>query len=166
LDPTWNATFNPGVRGDIAVGYNITGSLAAELETGFMWDSMDKINGRSLSSINQSVDLYSIPILANVVYKFQTKSAWTPYVGVGVGGIVGMFDFKNSSTSYSDTDFTLAYQGEAGVKYALTKNASIGIAYKFLGTLNQRYYLSGIGDHITLDGVYIHGVFANFTWNF
>jgi opacity protein-like surface antigen len=132
-----------------------------------MWNSMDKINGGPLSSYSQSVDIYSVPVLANVIYKVPTKTSWTPYFGVGAGGVIGIFDLKGPGTDFSDTDFTFAYQAEAGLDYALTKNASIGIAYKFLGTLDQRWLLAGNPDnHVTLDGVYIHAVMVKFTWNF
>lgn len=164
--PTYTATFNLGVRGDMAMGYNFNESFATELEIGFLWNSMDKVGGTSLSSIGQSVDLYSVPVLANLIFKVPTKSAWTPYLGVGAGATVGIFEFKDAGQTYADASITPAVQGEAGLKYALNKNASIGIAYKFLGTLDQRYNLRGIDDHVTLDGVYIHGVYATFTLNF
>jgi opacity protein-like surface antigen len=162
-----SATFNPGIRADIGLGYDLNDSWAVELETGFMWNSMDKINGVPLSSYSQSVDIYSVPLLANVIYKVPTETSWTPYFGVGVGGVVGIFDLKSSGTDHTDTDFTFAYQAEAGLDYALTENASIGVAYKFLGTLNQHWLLSGSPDnHVTLDGVYIHAVAVRFTWSF
>jgi opacity protein-like surface antigen len=159
-----SVTFNPGIRADIDLGYNLNDSWAVELESGFMWNSMDKYNGVSLSSYSQSIDIYSVPVLANIIYKVPTKTSWAPYFGVGAGGVVGMFDLNSRGIDYSDTDFIFAYQAEAGLDYALSKNASIGIAYKFLGTLNQRYCLSGSNDK--LDGVYIHAVVAKFTWTF
>jgi opacity protein-like surface antigen len=159
-------TFNPGIRGDITVGYNLDKSWAVELESGIICNSIDKIGVVSLSSIDQSFDTYSVPILANVVYKVPTGNAWTPYFGVGAGGLVDSIDFRSATTHYYDSTFTFAYQAKAGVDYALTKNISVGIAYKFLGTPNQRFYLSGINDHLKLDGIYTHAVVASFTWNF
>ena len=170
--PQYSTTFNPGIRADIDLGYNLNDSWAVELETGFIWNSVDEIGGVPLSSYSQSIDLYSVPVLANVIFKVPTKTSWTPYFGVGAGGVVGICDLNNSGTDYSDTDFAFAWQAEAGLKYALTKNASIGIAYKFLGTLNQRYYLGGgypggtMNDHVKLDGVYMNAVVATFTWTF
>lgn len=166
-----SVTFNPGVRADIDLGYNLNDSWAVELETGFMWNSMDNVGGRSLSSISQSVDMYSVPILANIIYKVPTKTSWVPYFGVGAGGVVGIYDLKSRGTDYSDTDFTFAYQAEAGLDYALSKNVSVGIAYKFLGALNQHWLLSpklphDTYNHVTLDGVYIHAVVVKFTWSF
>jgi opacity protein-like surface antigen len=161
-----NATFNPGLRADITLGYDINDSWAAELETGIIWNSIDQVGGISLGSIDQSVDIYSVPILANIVFKVPTKTPWSPYLGVGAGGVVSTFSFESAGTSYSDTGLTFAYQAKAGLDYALSKNASIGIAYKFLGTFNPRWFLSDAGDHVKLDGVYIHAVVASFTWKF
>ena len=158
------ATFNPGIRGDITVGYNLNDSLAVELESGVICNSIDKIGGGSISSDNKSFDFCSVPILADVVYKVPTGSAWTPYLGVGAGGVVNRADFRNGGTHYCDTTLTFAYQAKAGVDYALTENVSVGIAYKFLGTPNQRYYLSGV--HMKFDGIYTHAVVASFTWKF
>lgn len=164
--PDMTATFNTGVRGDMVMGVHLNDSLAVELELGFMWNSMDKVGGVSLSSINQSLDMYSVPVLANLVYRIPTKNALTPYLGVGAGGNVGIMDFKNSSSTYTDADVAPAFQAEAGLKYALSKDASVGIAYKFYATLNQRYYLRGINDHVTLSGNYVHGVYATFTFTY
>src|SRR5579864_2218067 len=47
--PAENAKFNPGVRADIAFGYNINKSFAVELEPGFMWNPVDTLNGHKLS---------------------------------------------------------------------------------------------------------------------
>jgi opacity protein-like surface antigen len=161
-----SATFNLGVRGDLIAGYNFNEAWAAEIELGFIWSSIDKVGGTELSSIHQSVDIYSVPVLANLIYKLPPIRGWTPYVGVGAGASVNTLDFGNSGTSHSDSCLTPAIQAQAGVKYAFSKHASVGVAYKFLGTLNQRYNLNAIGDRITIDGEFLHGIFANLTWTY
>ena len=166
--PTLNTSFKPGARGDLAVGYNLNKSCAVELESGFMWNSVAAFDGRSVASLTQAVDIYSVPIMANFIYKFVNTSGWTPYVGVGAGVNVGILQLNYPGFTFSDTDLTFAYQCEAGLRYSLTKNASFGLAYKFYGTTDQVYYLRifDFTDHSTFSNVYIHGVFASFTWNF
>jgi len=166
--PTYTASFSPGVRVDLAAGYNLTQSLALEVEPGFTWNSIDSLSGHHLAT-GESADLYSVPILANLVYKFHATGGWTPYLGAGIGGDVGIFDGMVRNFDYSDTDLTFAYQAQAGVNYALSDHASIGFAYKFLGTTDQSYSLRATPyytDHLTIGGVYVHGIFVNFTWNF
>jgi opacity protein-like surface antigen len=160
------ATFNPGVRADVDLGYNLNDTWAVEFETGVNWNSINSVGGLELDSISESFDTYTIPLLANVIYKFPTQSSWTPYVGMGVGGVVSMADFGNATSDSSDTCFTFAWQAEAGLKYALTKNASIGVAYKYFNTLNERWFFSNVNDHVKFDGVHIHAIVASFTWTF
>ncbi len=162
------AAFNPGVRADIAIGYKLSDSMAVELEPGFAWNSIDTLDGYSLRS-GVNIDLYSVPLLVNFVYTFPTHRGWTPYVGVGAGANIGVFDGTLPAVTVRDTDITFAFQAEAGVKYAVTDNSSFGVAYKFLGTTDQSYDLNltpYYTDHVTLGGIYIHGIFATFTWNF
>jgi opacity protein-like surface antigen len=165
---TETAAFNAGVRADLAVGYNLNENLALEIEPGFMWNSVDTLDGYSLRS-GESIDLYSVPILVNVVYRIQTGTRWTPYVGAGIGANVGTFEGKLPGLDVSDTTASFAFQGKAGVRYALTENTSVGLAYKFLGTTDQDYSLNmgrNFTDKVTLNGVYVHGVFIDYTWNF
>src|SRR5580698_6217478 len=51
------ASFDPGVRGDVALGYNLSDCFAAELETGAIWNKMDKIGGESVSAAGASINL-------------------------------------------------------------------------------------------------------------
>src|SRR5580700_4045883 len=55
--------FGDGFRGGFALGYNFFDSLAAELETGVIWNPITSINGTSPGG---NVDIYEIPVLANV----------------------------------------------------------------------------------------------------
>lgn len=166
----WSSTaaFNPGARIDLAVGYHLSDSLAVELEPGFMWNSVDSLNGFSLGQLGQNVDLYSIPVLANLVFNFPTQGGWTPYVGIGAGANISIFDGNTPRASYNDTAVAFAYQAEAGVKYAFSYCALFGIAYKFLGTTDQDYSFNFPyhTSNISLQGIYIHGIFVNFTWHF
>jgi opacity protein-like surface antigen len=167
------ATFNFGFRGDVAVGYNINKSLAAEFDTGLLWNSADKIGTTMLSSTNQSLDTYTIPILVNIIYKIPMKGPWSSYVGLGVGGAATILVYNNSiGSDMVDNNFVFAYQAEAGLRYKLGENASVGVAYDFLGTtdpswnLNQPIGLTSTFFHIKEKGFYTHSITLSFTWDF
>ena len=152
--------FQTGIRGDIAVGYNINGAWAMELESGAIWNA-----------IGSEQELYQIPILLNVLYKIPLKNSWTPYFGVGAGVVVSKIDFLTVPTAAaatyvrtSDTDQTFAYQAMAGIKYAVSDRAQIDLGYKFFGTLDQSW--AGNGTTLTSNGIYTHAVLASFTWKF
>jgi opacity protein-like surface antigen len=167
--PSQNATFNLGIRGDIALGYDINKSLAVEFDTGTLWNSMDKVGNTSLSSIGQSFDTYTVPFLANVIYTFPTKGPWSPYVGVGAGGAAAIASFNTGGlvpTTLGDYNFVFAYQAEVGVEYKLTRNASIDVAYQFFGMSDPKWYFSEIPDHIKEGGFFTHSLAVSFTWRF
>jgi opacity protein-like surface antigen len=168
---TANATYNPGIRGDISLGYNISDLWTVELSTGVIWNTMDKVNGVQLNSLNETFDTYLIPNLANVIFKVPTKSSWSPYLGVGVGAVVSVVslhagNYMGGNPDLSDSDFNFAYQAEAGLDYSLTKNISIGVNYKFLGMLGQNWYLKSFDNHLSTDAIYTHAILVNLNWSF
>lgn len=166
--PNESVTYNPGARADIDLGYNFCRSFATEFESGFMWNSIDKADGQPLSVFDENVNIYSIPILGNFVFRMPTHCGLVPYVGIGGGANVSVIEETSSGQRYHDSDIEPAVQAEVGLNYRLCPNASLGIGYKFLGTFNQHYFLNqfGLADHATLQGIYIHGIFLTFNWNF
>lgn len=167
-----SATLFPGVRGDIALGYNINKSWAVELDTGLLWTSMDKVGGVSLSSnpypFNASFDTYTVPLLASIVYKVPINDSWLTYAGVGFGGAATIASYSVGNNNVGDYSFALAYQAEVGLKYTLTQNASMGIAYDFFGMTNPSWYFNSnlVSNHIKEDGFYTHSLTISFTWSF
>jgi opacity protein-like surface antigen len=93
-------------------------------------------------------------------------------VGLGVGGAASILSYNNSGYNLSDCSFTFAYQAEAGLKYALTKNASINIGYEFLGMTDPSWQFNQTIGVTTTDyqfkekGFYTHSLSVSFTWNF
>jgi OmpA-OmpF porin, OOP family len=158
------ATFNPGVRADIVLGYNLSDCFAVEFNTGAIWNSVDKIGGESLSSEGASFNLYQIPFLANLVYKTPVWKGFSGYIGAGAGGEAAILGVNVPGHSASDNDFTFAYQGLAGVKYAICKNTEIGLGYKFLGTLDHHWTIAGEG--ISTEALYTHSIMATLTYKF
>jgi len=167
--PKSTATFNPGIRGDFILGYDINESWAAELDTGVLWNSMDKVGGVSLSSIGQSFNTYTVPLLMNITYRVPLKGSLSSYVGVGVGGAAAIASFNTGGlapTVTRDYSLVFAYQAEVGLKYAFTKNTSINIAYQFLGASNPSWNFNKIPDRVKEGGFYTHSFSLGFTWNF
>lgn len=169
------ATFNTGIRADFELGYNINNSWAAEFDTGLVWNSMDKVNGVALSSLsypnNASLDTYTVPFLAQILYKVPLKGSWSPYVGIGVGGATTILSYTQAGYSMGDYSFVFAYQAEAGLRYAFSKNASVGIDYKFLGTTDPSWqfnqFIGAQTDfHFKEKGFYTHSLAVSLTWTF
>jgi opacity protein-like surface antigen len=106
-------------------------------------------DGSTLVIQTGDIQLYQIPLLANVHYRLPLNGRLSAHVGAGVGLIVGDLSMDGTTVScfndesYSETSWNhttevvFAYQGTAGVRYALTDNLNLGLAIKFLGTTDQ-----------------------------
>lgn len=76
--------------------------------------------------------------LANVYYDFDFNSAWTPYVGAGVGFAWNNYSgkFKPSenhptgSFKHPENRDDIAYQGIAGVSHSFTSGTDLGLEYR------------------------------------
>ena len=170
-----DVSFDTGLRAGVDVGYNFNQSFAVELDAGVIRNTINQIGIQPLSPVGATAELDEIPLLVNGLYHFPLPGAFKPYVGAGVGVVVGIFDGSNipgfyfsyppgSSTAYSDTDLTFAYQIEAGFKYSVGKHMDFGLAYKVVGTSDH----SWTDNNITLKtgGTMTHAIMATFTWRF
>jgi len=158
--------FDAGLRAGVRIGYDFTPSFAAEFETGVIWNGVNSIHGNTLSDFGSSANLCEIPLLANFIYK-PLHGAFEPYVGVGCGGVAGIFDESNTplfGPSFNDSDFVFAYQAEAGFKYSVSQNIELGLAYQFLGTTDHHWADNGVS--LNTGGTMTHAITATFTWRF
>lgn len=162
-------SFNLGVRGDVALGYNFNRSWAAEFNTGLVWNS----SGNSQPyPANVTIDTYTVPILLNAVYRIPFKGPWSSYVGIGGGGAVSILSYSASGYNLGNYNFAFAYQAKAGLEYRLTENASLDLAYEFLGTTDPSWSFSQTVGSNTTDytvkekGFFTHSVVISFTWTF
>jgi OmpA-OmpF porin, OOP family len=164
-------SFEPGVRGDVSFGYNVIGPMAVEFETGSIWNSLDGANRQMVFPGSEHVDLYQVPFLGNMVFRVPLKCGLTPYIGAGLGGVASTLDVRFPETfgfhrHESDTDFTFAYQGMAGLKYAFASDMEVGVGYKFLGTLDHSWFGGNPFLVTETKPTYSHSIMASFTYRF
>jgi outer membrane protein OmpA-like peptidoglycan-associated protein len=121
---------DPGfvLMGDVGYGF---GPFRLEGELGWRTNGVDKLGG-----VNGSGSLELFSAMANAYYDIRTGTAFTPYIGAGIGvGDVDAGKLRNSSYTLSkDDDATFAYQGIAGVSYAVDQNVSLKLDYHYLRT--------------------------------
>jgi opacity protein-like surface antigen len=165
--------FDPGMRGDIFFGYQIAPPVAVEIETGAIWNQLRTGSGLFINSIAPQGDLYQIPILANVVFRLPLAYGISAYIGGGVGGVASELDYHDSDNGFfgfhhhvSDTDFTFAYQGMTGVKWAVAPNMEVDLSYKFLGTLDHTWFGGDPVFFTHTDPAYSHSFLVSFTMHF
>ena len=136
------------------VGWGFGNGFRAELEGSYRRNDLRGVRG---STGGNGGALGTTAIMANGLYDidpgmFGVESyGFIPHIGVGVGWARPRFDnakFYNGNV-VSGKDDVLAYQGIAGVDYAIAPQFKIGIDYRYFGTqsgtFNSSPGLSGVG---------------------
>ncbi len=139
--------FDPGVRLGLSGGVHLHPSWRAELELGFIYNSVDA----------RTQDYFQMPILANLIYSVPLRGPFSAYAGAGVGGVYTVFWTDLWST---EEGLAFGYQGIAGVKYALNDGLDVGLSYKLLGTIEH-----DLGPARS-EGTLTHSILAAFTFKF
>lgn len=104
------------VRAEIEYGYNGKVKLSEHFDNGNYVDSQTK----------------SQAVMLNGYFDFNTGTAFTPYVGAGLGYARLKNTLSNDEASYSKSKGNFAWQVGAGVSYAVNNNVDIDLAYRFM----------------------------------
>ena len=80
-------------------------------------------------------------LFLNAYWDFHNDSAFTPYIGAGIGkGFIeskyepsAEYKGQSVSDSFNDMHTVFAWNAGAGVAYAITDNLSADLAYRFVG---------------------------------
>jgi opacity protein-like surface antigen len=147
--------FDPGFALNVAAGYKLPIGVRLEGELGYGRSSFDKLSVGAVSvAVNGDIDIFTAT--ANAFYDFDTGTAFTPYLGGGIGiahqsgGTVTIPAVGFTGNLGDSTDFV--WMAEAGLSYALTKNVSVVPAYRFVqiqdggsGSDDSSFHLFKIG---------------------
>lgn len=147
--------FDPGLRVSLAGGYRFMPMISAEIETGFIYNDVKDAGDTSLSHV---------PLLANVVFRFENPTHFVPFVGVGAGGIASFLTIDDIISKDHDTDVVFAWQVQAGVHYQINDHMSAGITYKYLGADNPQFDVGG--GTVRFNPVQNHAIMASFKLSF
>lgn len=163
--------YNVGASGDATIGYAFNRYVAAGFEFGVNTTTIDSIPGYYLDN----AQIYNLPFLANITFTYPIPhSLVTPYIGGGVGGSDSVFDpssmsgiqSKNTVTGEED-DVVFAWEAYAGLRFQLSPNMSLGIAYKYFGTGNPNFsYPPSPKFNVGFRGVETHSILATFNLRF
>lgn len=162
------ASFDPGARLDMMVGYQFTRNWAAEFEMGLI--ANDVSHSYVLGTDYDRVTYLQLPMLVNGIYTLplnKSKSC-SVYFGAGVGGVFSKYTNEWGGETPGDSAF--AYQGLAGFKWAFRPRWEAGVAYKFLGTtghdVGPGWDSNGNPTEFTSDGTMTHSILATLTVKF
>ena len=129
IGATVGAEFLPNLRGEVEFSYSShpTGSTATATISG------------TTTSIGVSGSVGTAYLLGNIWYDVDTGSAFTPYVGAGLGlaDIMPNVTFAApGSFSYQTSSLSLAGQFGAGVKFKVADNVSLDLGYRLKDVAN------------------------------
>ena len=128
-----------------SVGYQFGGPFRLEAEVVYRKNDIDTftVNGARLGGA--AGDVSSLALMVNGFYDIQTGTAFTPYVGLGVGyarvstdGITA----TGAGATISDDDNKFAYQAIAGLAYQLTPEVSLTADYRYFATQDPKFRVS------------------------
>lgn len=130
--------YDSGFAIGAAVGYAIS-NFRVEGEIDWQKNDMDRVKMEGMSA-SLDGDTSNLAFLANGYYDFANNSAFTPFIGAGIG--VAKIDVDVEGDSDDDTVF--AYQLGAGVAYAINEKVSLDLKYRYLGTADPEFKFEGV----------------------
>lgn len=132
------ASFDTGFALGGFVGYDTGTGVRVEGELTYRSNDLDGFSLLPGVPFDGGID--SLSLMGNVFYDFNTGSAWSPYVGGGLGVALMTADITSVGIDVIDDDDTVfAYQLGAGVGYALSPTVSITADYRFFATGNPEF---------------------------
>jgi len=154
-------SLDTGYRVDGVAGYGLSRWLAVELEGGLIDHSVSSLTLRGLTIHPEGDSTFTeVPLLANVVFRYENPTDYVPYIGLGAGGVFSELKFSGDK----DNDTVFALQAKVGLIYKLQEQAWLDVGYKFLGTAEQSYSISGMT--LKTDQVYSHFFGVSVIWKF
>jgi len=127
--PTVQASYDTGYGFIANAGYAFDGPRL-EAEFGYKASTMKALSFNGNSVTLPDNDIYVMSFMGNAYYDIKNTSAFTPYIGAGIGLVKGEFKANGSSDEFN----VFGYQMMIGGAYKLNKNISLDLSYRFQGS--------------------------------
>jgi len=143
------------------------GTYRLEGEFAYRKNNLKEITFVGSSTEPVSGDVSSMALLVNGYYDFRMVSpTFVPYLGLGLGGarVKAKVIHQDGSTIADDSDTVFAYQLAAGVGYAVSKEVTLDLGYKYFATakpeIRDANGVKGKGEYQT------HNIFLGARYSF
>lgn len=149
---------NPGWFGALALGYDF-GWPRVELEGSFRSNDPDGDSGWRANNSKSSRNIDTYGLLANVIVDLDFGFPVVPYIGAGAG-------YAWVDTSFG-TNGNFAYQGIAGLGYAITPNMTAFLDYRYFVVDGFKMTQENAGPDVQIDDdMTHHSVLAGIRYTF
>jgi outer membrane protein OmpA-like peptidoglycan-associated protein len=175
------ADYENGIGAYTTLGHESASGWRKEFEFSFRENDLRHFPGDGLAFTgwNENTvdgDVQSIAFMFNVIKNFNSDSAVTPFVGLGAGIARVKADYSGADPSFSggfgsleihDKSWEFAYQGIAGLAFALAEGLSLDLSYRYFRTMDPDFSGTLAGTAAQFKQEYnSHSVFAGLRWNF
>jgi outer membrane protein OmpA-like peptidoglycan-associated protein/opacity protein-like surface antigen len=113
-----------------SIGYAFENRIRVELELGYRDNEFEQLYDSSSSPIDSGGGLSEFSIMANLLYDIPLGKRWSVSLGGGVG--MDRANLKVDTLDFDDSDWRFAYQGIAGLNYAIGERTQLFLNYRFL----------------------------------
>ena len=152
------ATYSTGWAALATVGYAFGGNWRAEFEAGYRDNDIDAITP-VVSIVGNSGSLTESTLMANVLYDIRLGDKLSLSLGAGAGMDFAELDLVGTLYNASDDDWNFAYQGIAGLNYAIGGRTTAFINYRYLTVSSPNYDLTAkLGPLVDSDDYQKHTV--------
>jgi len=162
---------NPGIRFDIAPGYNFNEYIRFEVETAFIYNqghratiSGGDLGGEEITEYENSrfgfssSGSYQVPIIPQIVITVPIDDVpIRPYFGGGFGPSWLSINYINAfgGNDLYSSSWNCAWQASAGVDINVAEGMDLSLSYKALGTINPNLQYAGSTDSFYTQSVNI-----------
>jgi len=132
---TIETEFDSGLDVNGAIGAAF-GQARIEVEVAYRTNDIDNFEVLGID-VPGGGDVSALSGLVNAFYDIKTESAFTPYVGGGLGvAIVEIDDMSvvGIPVSGSEDDTVFAYQLGGGIGYAINDKLTVDLGYRYFAT--------------------------------
>ena len=150
-------SINPGLRFDVAPGYNFNDWLGAEFSAGILYNGLDNLKGTGAVSTQESTAPQTIPgqglsltgrylqvpALASAVFRWPGQGRWKPYLSTGFGMAYSQLQITQVGADQTSDEmtqqFSPAFQVGSGFLWQVSDMIDFDVMYKLLGVINPDY---------------------------
>jgi opacity protein-like surface antigen len=148
-------SINPGVRFDVAPGYNFNDWLGAEFSAGILYNGLDHLNGSGTITTPEGTETLGsgglsltgrylqVPALVSAVFRWPGQGRWKPYLSTGFGLAYSQLQITQVDDSQTSDQmsqqFSPAFQVGSGFLWQVSDMVDFDVMYKLLGTINPDY---------------------------
>jgi outer membrane protein OmpA-like peptidoglycan-associated protein len=131
-------SFHDGWVGFGTAGYAFPGNWRAEAELGYRHNKISSINPASVNGpFSNRGELNTASLMGNLIYDIPITSRFKASLGAGAGAVHRDF---NDKFLVKDHDMKFAYQGLAGLSYAISPGTDITMNYRYLRSAGGNFH--------------------------